>query len=143
MVRRRVAASALIVVLGVLAASVSAWAHHGSAAYADEVTVLKDATVTVFQWANPHSFIRFDAKDESGQVVHWAAEAGSPSALSLIGWSKSAIQPGDKITVYVFQSKSGTPVGRLNKIVMEDGTEYLDSQLGNGPRNGAGRGNSQ
>ena len=143
MVRRRVGVLAWLAAIGVLAASGSAWAHHGSAAYSDEVTILKEATVTVFQWANPHSFVRFDVKDEKGQMVHWAAEAGSPSALSLIGWSKSAIQPGDTITVYVFQSKSGAPVGRLNKIVMEDGTEYLDSQLGNGPRGGSGRGSAQ
>ena len=121
----------------------SAWAHHGSAAYSDEVTILEDATVTRFQWANPHSFVVFDAKDDTGQIVHWAAEAGSPSALSLIGWSKGAIQPGDTITVYVFQSKSGNPVGRLNKVVMADGTEYRDSQLGNGARGGSGRGGAQ
>lgn len=69
--------------------------------------------------------------------MQWAAEAGSPSALSLIGWSKGAIQPGDKITVYMFQSKSGNPVGRLNKVVMADGTEYRDSQLGGSGRGGA------
>jgi len=107
------------------------------------LTILKGATVTTFQWANPHTIVMFDVKDDKGQVAHWAAEAGSPSALSLIGWSKSAIQPGDVITVYVFQTKSGNPVGRLNKIVMADGTEYRDSQLGNGPRGDAGRGSAQ
>jgi hypothetical protein len=137
-----IATAALLMVLGVLAAGSSAWAHHGSAAYADEVTILKDATVTRFQWANPHSFVMFDVSDGKGDNVHWAAEAGSPSALSLIGWSKSAIQAGDKVTIYVFQSKSGNPVGRLNKVVMEDGTEYRDSQLG-GARGGAARGNAQ
>lgn len=143
MVRTHVSASALLVVLGVFGVCGSTWAHHGSAAYADEVTILKDATVTKFQWANPHSFVMFDVKDDKGEIAHWAAEAGSPSALSLIGWSKAAIQPGDKITVYVFQSKSGNPVGRLNKVVLEDGTEYRDSQLGNGARGGSGRGGAQ
>jgi hypothetical protein len=130
-------------VLGVLGTEGSARAHHGSSAYSDEVTILKDATVTRFQWANPHSFVMFDVKDDKGQTVHWVAEAGSPSALSLIGWSKSAIQPGDTITAYVFPTKAGNPVGRLNKVVMADGTEYRDSQLGGGARGGSGRGAAQ
>ena len=31
----------------------------------------------------------------------------------------------------------------LNKIVMADGTEYRDSQLGNGPRGDSGQGSAQ
>lgn len=144
MLRKHVAASAVMVAFGVLGVCGSAaWAHHGSSAYAEQLTILKDATVTTFQWANPHTIVMFDVKDDKGQTVHWAAEAGSPSALSLIGWSKSAIQPGDTITVYVFRAKSGSPVGRLNKIVMADGTEYRDSQLGNGPRGDSGQGSAQ
>ena len=107
------------------------FAHHGSAVYnTDAVVTLKDATVTRFIWANPHSIAMFDAKDANGNVVHWAAEAGSPSALGLIGWSKNSLKPGDVVTVYVFQSKTGNPVGRLNKIVLGDGTALSDSQLG-------------
>jgi uncharacterized protein DUF6152 len=72
----------------------------------------------------------FDVKDDKGNDVHWAGEAGSPSALGLIGWSKSSVQPGDVITVYMFPARSGKNVGRLNKIVLADGTELHDSQLG-------------
>jgi hypothetical protein len=64
--------------------------------------------------------------------VNWAGEAGSPSALGLIDWSKSSVQPGDTITVYIFPAKSGNPVGRMNKIVLADGKELHDSQLGGG-----------
>lgn len=121
---------ALLVFSGAFLLGVPAYAHHGSSAYSDKITVLKNATVTKFQWGNPHTIVFFDAADEKGNVAHWAAEAGSPSALSLIGWSKAAVQPGDKITVYVFQAKSGNAVGRLNRITLADGTELKDSQLG-------------
>lgn len=128
--RKSFALLALVLACGLLAVCSPAFAHHGSSAYSDKLTILKDATVTKFQWGNPHSIVLFDVKDEKGKVVNWAAEAGSPSALGLIGWSKNAIQPGDKITVYMFQAKSGNPVGRLNKVVLADGTELRDSQLG-------------
>ena len=121
----------IALVIALLVTWVPLFAHLGSATYdTQKVVVLKEATITKFIWANPHSITMFDVKDDKGSVIHWAAEAGSPSALSLIGWTKNSIKPGDVITVYVFQSKTGNPVGRLNKIVFADGTSLKDSALG-------------
>jgi hypothetical protein len=123
--------TALTLVVGLLSVCVPIFAHHGSATYdTGKVVVVKDATITKFIWANPHSIAMFDAKDDKGSVQHWAAEAGSPSALGLIGWSKNSLRPGDVVTVYLFQSKTGNPVGRLNRIALADGTTLKDSQLG-------------
>jgi len=105
-------------------------AHHGAAAYADKVVVLKDATVTKFVWANPHNIVLFDVKDDNGNITHWVGEAGSPSATGLLGWTRNSLQSGDVITVYIYPAKSGNPVGRLNKIVFADGKVLRDSQLG-------------
>jgi len=111
--------------------SIPLFAHHGNTAYdTSKAVVLKGATVTKFVWGNPHTFLMFDAKDDKGNVVHWAGEAGSPSSLGLIGWTKDSVQPGDVVTVYIYQSKTGRPVGRLNRIVMADGTALKDSALG-------------
>ena len=119
-----------LLITALLTISVPLLAHHGNAAYADNFTQLKQATVTKFNWANPHSLLFFDVKDPKGNVVHWVVETGSPSALELIGWSKTILQPGDAITVFIYPSKSGSPAGRLNKIVLADGTELHDTQLG-------------
>jgi Family of unknown function (DUF6152) len=113
-----------------LAVSGALDAHHGAAAYADKLTMFKEATVTKFVWANPHTIILFDAKDDQGNVTHWAAEAGSPSAIGLLGWNRNSLQVGDVITVYLYPAKSGNPVGRLNKITFTDGKILRDSQLG-------------
>ena len=123
--------ASLTLAMAFLLASVPMAAHHGNVAYdTSKAVVLRGATVTKFVWANPHCFIMFDAKDDKGNIQHWAGEAGSPSALGPIGWSSSTLQPGDMITVYIYQSKTGNPVGRLNKIVLADGTELKDSALG-------------
>ena len=116
--------------VGLLAVCGSALAHHGNAAYADKFLELKQATVTKFMWSNPHSLLYFDVKDEKGNVAHWVGETGSPSALALVGWSKTSVQPGDVIAVFIYPSKSGSPAGRLNKIVFADGTTLHDTQLG-------------
>jgi Family of unknown function (DUF6152) len=141
--RHSLTAAMFFALSGMLAISGAAFAHHGSSAYSDKLTVLKDATVTKFQWGNPHSIIMFDVSDGKGGAAHWAAEAGSPSALSLIGWSKSAIQAGDKVTVYMFQTKSGNSVGRLSRVILADGTELRDSQLGGARQGTAGEQQSQ
>ena len=104
-------------------------AHHGNAAFADKPIALK-AMVTKFSWANPHSLIEFDAKDDKGKVQHWVCETAAPQALKLIGWSKESLEPGDMITVYMYQAKTGNTAGRLNKIVLADGSELHDTQLG-------------
>ena len=123
--------SPVVFLFALLAICVPTFAHHGSAVYdTSKPVILNNAVVTRFVWANPHSIALFDVKDDKGAVTHWSAEAGSPSALGLIGWTKNSIKPGDVITVYVFQSKTGNPVGRLNKIVLADGTALKDSALG-------------
>jgi hypothetical protein len=129
MMRKHVMSLALL--MGFMILSAPLFAHHGNVAYdTSKAVVLKGATVTKFVWANPHTFIMFDAKDEQGNVQHWSGEAGSPSALRLLGWSQSSLAAGDTITVYIYKSKTGNPVGRLNKIVLADGTELKDSALG-------------
>ena len=117
--------------LGLLATvSTPASAHHGNAAYADEITEFKQATVTKFAWANPHTLINFDAKDEKGNVVHMVVETAAPQALRLIGWDKTSVAPGDVVTVRMYVSKNGNPAGRLQMIILADGSELRDTQLG-------------
>ena len=120
----------LAVMLGLVAVCSPLFAHHGNAAFSDKLTTLKQATVTKFSWANPHSLIEFDAKDDKGKMQHWVVETAAPQALILIGWSKSSLEPGDVISVYMYQAKTGNPAGRLNKVVLSDGTELHDTQLG-------------
>jgi hypothetical protein len=105
-------------------------AHHGNAAYADEITEFKDATVTKFAWANPHTLINFDAKNSKGEVVHMVVETAAPQALRLIGWAKASLAEGDVITVRMYVAKNGNPAGRLQKIILADGSELRDTQLG-------------
>jgi hypothetical protein len=125
----------------VLAVPAPGWAHHGNAAYDNTITMIKAATVTKLTWANPHTLIQFDVKDDKGELVHWVAELGSPSALGNIGWNKNSLQPGDMITVYVHQAKTKNPVGRIDHIVLADGSQLRDSGgAANQDGGGGGRG---
>jgi len=114
----------------ILGVSVNLLAHHGNAAYEDKITEFKNATITKFGWANPHALVDFDAKDAKGKVQHVVAETAAPQALRLIGWTKTSLNPGDVVTVRMYLSKNGNPAGRLNKIILADGSELHDTQLG-------------
>jgi Family of unknown function (DUF6152) len=131
---------ALIVTVGLLSVSVTLLAHHGNAAYNDKPTEFKNAKITKFNWANPHALVFFDAKDAKGNVVNFTVETAAPQALRLIGWSKESLTPGDTVTVVAYMSKNGNPAGRLNKIVLSDGTELHDTQLGGDGGNKTGYG---
>ena len=53
--------------VGLLVVCSPMFAHHGNAAYeTNKAIVLKGAVVTKFQWANPHSFVMADYKNEKG-----------------------------------------------------------------------------
>jgi len=116
---------------GMLTMSGPVFAHHGAAAYdMSHPVVLKDAVVTQFMWINPHPLIKCDYKDDKGTVEHWTMEMGSVPASELIGWTRTTLKPGDVVTLYVWQTKTGAKVGRFNKVVLEDGKVMRDTQTG-------------
>jgi uncharacterized protein DUF6152 len=132
----------LSLLAGVLMVCLPVFAHHGNAAYEGPVTEIKNATVTKLLWANPHTIVLFDVKNDKGEVVHWNAELGSPSALTNVGWNKASLMPGDMITVYIHQSKTKNPVGRIQYIVLADGSKLTDSG-GAGERGDGARGRGE
>ena len=122
----------MVVLFALLAAVASpSFAHHGAAAFEMSApVVLKNATVTEFLWINPHPLIKADYKDEQGNVQQWTMEMGSTVSVQLIGWTRTTLQPGDVVTLYVWRSKTGANVGRFNKVDFPDGTTMRDTQTG-------------
>jgi len=116
---------------GLAAVGSPSFAHHGAAAFDMSMpVVLKNAVVTEFVWINPHPLIKADYKDEKGNIEHWTMELGSTVSAQLIGWSRTTLQPGDVVTLYVWRAKTGATVGRFNKVDFPDGTTMRDTQRG-------------
>jgi hypothetical protein len=109
------------VAVGVLLISAPLFAHHGRVGYDNEKVLTLKATVTGFEWSNPHVQIHFDAPDEKGVVQHWTAEAGNPFAESRIGWTKDEFKPGDQITITFHPAKNGNGVGLFMRAILPDG----------------------
>lgn len=124
----------LAVACALLCPNGAAVAHHGSAEYkTDKPVVLRQAVVTRFLWANPHAMVLFDVRDGTGAVSHWAGEMGSPASVRELGWTRNSLRPGDVVTVELYPSKFEGTVGRIEEIILADGTS-----LKNAPRTDRG-----
>lgn len=104
-----------------LAAGVPASAHHGADTFATGKEVTLKGTVTEWIWANPHCFLRFDAKDDTGTVRNWVAETQNPVSMTARGLSRSMVKAGDQVTVTIEPARNGEPVARLLSVILPDG----------------------
>src|SRR6059036_3073319 len=110
----RTFAKFLLAAAGLLAVSIPILAHHGSRISYDLTrTVTLTGTITEFQWQNPHVYLKYDVKGEDGEVKNWSAETYSPVVMIRNGWGRRTLKFGDKVTVSVWPSKVGTPLGFL------------------------------
>jgi hypothetical protein len=113
-----------LVIAGFSAASLPLLAHHGNASYDTGKTITVKGTVTAFIWANPHVFLKVDAKDESGNAQHWVIEAENVVTQAGKGWSNSTFKPGDEVSVEVTPAKNGQPIGRFRGRIVINGQEF-------------------
>jgi hypothetical protein len=112
-------------VVGLLAVSGPAFAHHAWHGYdMANLTTLK-GTVTLFDWANPHVWISFEVKDDKASVEKWSAGGPSPSRMANTGWDKETLKPGDQITAIGHRINDGSYSLRLVKVVLSDGRELV------------------
>jgi uncharacterized protein DUF6152 len=98
-------------------------AHHGLAAYDMSKAVTVKGTVTEFDFANPHSAIYLDVKNDKGNLEKWLVEADSPNNLARAGWTRNSIKPGEQIAVVGNRAKDGSKLLRLQKVIFADGKQ--------------------
>ena len=96
--------------------------HHGSAAFDTGKRVTLKGTVTQWIYSNPHCLLSIDVKGEDGTVVRWLAETQAPNIMYPAGYRRDSFKFGDEVTVTVEPVKNGQPVGRIQTVVLANGT---------------------
>lgn len=105
-------------------------AHHGVAWYDYSKTVTAEkATVTLYDWANPHTKIYFDVLDDRHQVQHWMAEMHPPEALIEHGWTRQTLHPGDVISISFRPAKDGTKTALVEEVTLPNGLKLRQNVL--------------
>jgi hypothetical protein len=105
------AAAAAIVSLSALPVG----AHHSTAAFDNTRVVKIEGTITQFRWINPHASIKIDGTSEGDAPDGlWTVEMTAPNVLINEGWTRTALQVGDKVTMFVNPLR--------NQVVLNDGS---------------------
>jgi len=101
-------------------------AHHSFAVhFVPDRIISITGKVTDFRFTNPHGLVFVTVTDENGEVQQWRAETNSPNVLRRRGWSKTAIQAGDNVTIEGFPTRDGSPSLRIHRVILPDGNELV------------------
>ena len=97
----------------------SAFAHHNFRSEFDINSPFTiTGTVTRVEWTNPHTWFYLDVKDDTGAVVNWAMEMGSPNALMRAGWKRTSLNAGDVVSVDGYKSWDRKNTGNARSVVL-------------------------
>lgn len=119
--KARVALFVAFAAVGTLPA-VPAMAHHSFAAEFDANKPVKlTGTVTKVEWMNPHAYFYIDVTDETGTVVNWGLEMGSPNGLMRQGWHRNSMKTGDVVTVEGSRAKNGACIANARTVTLASG----------------------
>ena len=122
---RNMTAAVSVAALSILLVSVPLLAHHGAAALDTGKEITLKGTVTEWIWSNPHCFLQFDAKDDTGTVRNWAVETQNPTTMTQRGFSRTLFKAGDEVTAILEPVKNGQPIGRLLTVVLANGQKLV------------------
>lgn len=100
-------------------------AHHSFAAFDMEIERTLEGEIVEFDWAEPHTRTWIDARNANGTTTRWNVEGMSPSYLGRRGWTRSTLQPGDRVSIVIHPLESGEPGGTFVRVTLADGTEKV------------------
>ena len=104
-------------------------AHHSFSMFDEKKETVLKGEVKEFQWSNPLTWIQLNVTDESGKVVEWSIEGGSPNLVGRQGWKRNTFKPGDQVEITVHPMRDGQPGGSFMRAVLPDGRKLGGDQI--------------
>jgi hypothetical protein len=114
-----------LVLGGWLIASDTLQAHHSLAATYD---IRKESqlsgVVTKVAFTNPHGALSLEVKNPDGTKTEWVLTTGSANVLAGLGFDSKTVKAGDLVTVTIYGSRNGKPLGFMRRITLADKREF-------------------
>lgn len=99
-------------------------AHHSYAVFDLRKRLTVAGTVAKFEWTNPHSYLWVYVPRPGSPKEYdlYAFENGSPTMMSWLGWTKSVLKAGDRVSIDYSPLKDGRHGGHLARVTLADGS---------------------
>ena len=106
-------------------------AHHSTTMFDHAKVVTIVGTVKEVHWTNPHVAIYIHGTSaEVKEPTLWLMEMTSPGNLVRAGgWSRTAVKPGDKVTVDFAPLRDGKRGGALKKITLAGSGKFYTADI--------------
>ncbi|HEY5623582.1 MAG TPA: DUF6152 family protein [Gammaproteobacteria bacterium] len=127
------------VFLAYVGCAVAAWAqpaasHHSPRIFDTGSVIAFEGNVSRVHWANPHTYVYVETRDETGKTVEWQLETDAIPLLLRSGWEKDTLRPGDHIAVRANPDRNPSRNHALiESLRMEDGTILTSVPAGTEP----------
>jgi hypothetical protein len=121
-IARRVALCAILVA-SVITTGAVLQAHHAVAGVYDlNKEVVMEGKLKKLNFVNPHASIVLTVADKKvkGKLVDWTLTTASVTSLTLQGFGKTTIKPGDPLKVTILPAVNGNPAGYIRRISLGD-----------------------
>jgi hypothetical protein len=111
----------LVGAIALIASAMPVFAHHSFAAEFDAAKpVTLTGVVTKVEWMNPHTYFYVDVKDpQTGKVVNWACEMGSPNGLTRQGWTRNTLHVGMTVAFNGTLAKDGSKRANARDVTVD------------------------
>ena len=111
----------LVGAIALIASAMPVFAHHSFAAEFDAAKpVTLTGVVTKVEWMKPHTYFYVDVKDpQTGKVVNWACEMGSPNGLTRQGWTRNTLHIGLVVTMEGTRAKDGSNRANARNVLVD------------------------
>ena len=109
-------------VASVLFTGIGLQAHHAVAGVYDlNKEIVMEGKLKKLNFVNPHASIVLTVEDKkTRKLVDWTLTTASVTSLTLQGFGKSTIKPGDPLKVTILPAVNGNPAGYIRRISLGD-----------------------